>query len=109
MTTTQHPTPETHPAPGGLIATITPEDQPIPVLRPAQIAAVTGHTRGYVSRVLRGERGISFQNAVKVAKAAGISLDVLARVIEERRPAAVVPESESAPTPMPDSVPMIAA
>ncbi len=47
----------------------------------AQLERITGLTQQHIARVLRGETQPSFEAAVKLATAAGVTMDVFARLV----------------------------
>lgn len=58
-----------------------------PTLKPGRLALQTGMNRGFISRVLRGQRGITLDRAVELATAAGVTVDALVQLIDRNRTA----------------------
>lgn len=48
----------------------------------AHLAKLTGIERSHIRRVLRGERDVSLSKAIRIANAAGVSLETLANYIQ---------------------------
>jgi|PersoiStandDraft_1058852.scaffolds.fasta_scaffold07731_5 transcriptional regulator with XRE-family HTH domain len=50
-----------------------------------KLAALAGINRGYMGSVERGERNLALQNMEKIARALGVKLSQIIRVMEEER------------------------
>jgi transcriptional regulator with XRE-family HTH domain len=53
-------------------------------LSPGHLSQATGMDRGFISRVLRGQRGITLDRAAELATAAGVTVDALVEYIRNR-------------------------